>query len=63
MLYIGAETEGSAFHSESERTKAAGEPVWEMATVDPAVLAELLWTMHRTKGEAEVRYPEVAREV
>lgn len=61
MLYIGAAIEGSAFHTEMERAKAAGEPVWEMATVDPAVLAELLWTMHEKKGEAEVSYPERAR--
>ncbi len=62
MLYIGAAIEGSAFHTEMERAKAAGEPVWEMATVDPAVLAEMLWSMHRQKGEAEVIYPERPRE-
>jgi hypothetical protein len=44
-----------------ERAKAAGEPVWEMPTVDPAVLAEMLWELHGTRGEAEVRYPERAR--
>ena len=58
MLYIGVAIEGSAFHTEMERAKAAGEPVWEMATVDPALLADLLWSMQGTKGEAEVIYPE-----
>lgn len=33
-----------------EQAKAAGEPVWEMPTVDPEHLADLLWTMHSTKG-------------
>ena len=61
MLYIGAAIEGSVFHTEMERAKAAGEPVWEMATVDPAVLAEMLWSMHGQKGEAEVTYPERPR--
>jgi hypothetical protein len=30
MLYIGAAIENSAFHTQLEKTKAAGEPVWEM---------------------------------
>ena len=59
MLYIGVAIEQSAFHTEMEKAKAAGEPVWEMATVDPAHLANLLWTMHTTKGQAEATYPEV----
>lgn len=59
MLYIGVAIENSAFHTELERAKAAGEPVWEMPTVDPAQLADLLWTMHSAKGEPEVTYPEV----
>ena len=62
MLYIGAAIEGSAFHTELERAKATGEPVWEMAAVDPALLAEMLWAMHSTKGETEVTYPERPRE-
>ncbi len=57
MLYIGAAIEKSAFHTEMEKAKAAGEPVWEMPTVDPAHLADLLWTMHTTKGQAEAKYP------
>jgi short-subunit dehydrogenase len=58
MLYIGAAIEHSLFHTEMEKAKAAGVPVWEMPTADPAHLADLLWTMHSTKGQPEVIYPE-----
>ncbi len=58
MLYIGVAIEHSAFHMEMERAKAAGEPVWEMASVDPAHLADLLWNMHSTRDQAEAFYPE-----
>jgi short-subunit dehydrogenase len=58
MLYIGAAIEQSAFHTEMERAKAAGEPVWEMVTADPALLADLLWSMHQSKSQAEAFYPE-----
>jgi short-subunit dehydrogenase len=58
MLYVGAAITNSAFHTELERAKAAGEPVWEMATVDPGQLADMLWTMHRARGEREAIYPE-----
>jgi short-subunit dehydrogenase len=57
MLYIGAAIKNSAFHAEMEKAKAAGDPVWEMPTVDPEHLADLLWTMHGTKGQREVLYP------
>jgi short-subunit dehydrogenase len=57
MLYIGAAIRNSAFHTELEQAKAAGEPVWEMPTVDPEHLAGLLWTMHTTKERPEVSYP------
>jgi short-subunit dehydrogenase len=57
MLYIGVAIEGSAFHTEMERAKAAGEPVWEMPVVGSAYLAEMLWSMHAAKGSAEVTYP------
>jgi hypothetical protein len=40
-----------------EKAKAAGDPVWEMPTVDPEHLADLLWTMHGTKGQREAIYP------
>jgi short-subunit dehydrogenase len=57
MLYIGAAIRNSAFHAEMEKAKAAGDPVWEMPTVDPEHLADLLWTMHGTKGQPEAIYP------
>jgi hypothetical protein len=57
MLYIGAAIKNSAFHAEMEKAKAAGDPVWEMPTVDPEHLAGLLWTMHGAKGQREVIYP------
>ena len=59
MLYVGVAIENSAFHIEMEKAKAAGQAVWEMQTVDPAHLAELLWTMHSTKGQPEATYPEI----
>jgi short-subunit dehydrogenase len=57
MLYIGAAIRNSAFHAEMEKARFAGGPVWEMPTVDPAHLADLLWTMHAAKGQREVVYP------
>jgi short-subunit dehydrogenase len=57
MLYIGAAIKSSAFHTEMETAKAAGDPVWEMPVADPADLADLLWTMHSTRGRREVIYP------
>jgi short-subunit dehydrogenase len=57
MLYIGAAIRNSAFHGEMEKAEAAGDQVWEMPVVDPEHLAELLWTMHDTKGQPEVIYP------
>ena len=58
MLYIGAAIEKSAFHTEMERARAAGEPVWEMPIADPAQLADLLWEMHNTQKQAEAYFPE-----
>ena len=57
MLYIGAAIKNSAFHAELERAKAAGGPVWEMSTVDPEHLANVLWSTHGTTRQPEVRYP------
>ena len=57
MLYIGAAIRNSAFHTELEMARAAGDPVWEMPTVDPDHLAGLLWTMHGTRGQREATYP------
>ncbi|MFT3893449.1 MAG: SDR family NAD(P)-dependent oxidoreductase [Anaerolineales bacterium] len=59
MLYIGVAIEHSAFHTDMEKAKAAGEPVWEMPTIDPAHLADMLWTMHNKKEQSEATYPEV----
>jgi short-subunit dehydrogenase len=56
-LYVGSAIEHSAFHAEMEQRKAAGEPLWEMPTVDPEHLADLLWTMHRTRSQPEAIYP------
>jgi short-subunit dehydrogenase len=58
VLYIGAAIEHSAFHTEMEKAKAAGNPVWEMPIANPAHLANLLWNMHCTKGKLEATYPE-----
>ena len=57
MLYIGAAIKNSDFHAEMEKAKAAGDPVRDMPTVDPDHLADLLWTMHDTKGQQEAIYP------
>jgi short-subunit dehydrogenase len=57
-LYIGAAIERSAFHARREAAKAAGTPVPEMPTVDPAHLADLLWIMHSTRSQPEATYPE-----
>jgi len=57
MLYIGAAIENSAFHTQMEKAKAAGEPVWEMPVVASAHLADLLWNMHQTREQAEISYP------
>jgi short-subunit dehydrogenase len=57
MLYVGAAIKNSAFHAEMEKAKAAGDPVWEMPTVEPEHLADLLWTMHGTRGQREVVFP------
>jgi short-subunit dehydrogenase len=57
MLYIGAAIENSAFHAELERAKVAGDPVLDMPTVSPEHLANVLWSMHGTTRQPEVRYP------
>jgi short-subunit dehydrogenase len=57
MLYIGAAVEGSTFHIEMERARAAGEPGWQLPVASSALLAERLWTMHATNDDAEVTYP------
>jgi short-subunit dehydrogenase len=59
-LYIGAAIENTPFHAWFQAARAAGDPVPDICTVDPAVLAELLWTMHHTRDAAEATYPERA---
>jgi short-subunit dehydrogenase len=57
MLYIGAVIENSAFHAQAEKAKKAGTGRDWGPTVNPAHLADLLWSMHNAKGGAEARYP------
>jgi short-subunit dehydrogenase len=57
MLCIGAAIKNSAFHAEMEQGKAAGGWIWEMPSVGPDHLADLLWTVHSTKGQPETIYP------
>lgn len=57
-LYIGAVIEQSAFHAQREAARTAGAPIPELPTVDPAHLANLLWSMHQTPGPSEMTYPE-----
>ena len=35
-----------------------GGPVPDLPTVDPAHLADRLWTMHNTTGRPETTYPD-----
>jgi short-subunit dehydrogenase len=56
-LFIGAAIENTPFHARMEAAKAAGEPVPPMPTADPNLLADLLWDMHNTNGDAVGQYP------
>jgi short-subunit dehydrogenase len=56
-LYIGAAIENTPFHARVQAAKAAGAPAPELPTVDPARLADLLWTMHHTTRQREITYP------
>ncbi len=58
MLYIGAIIENSAFHTWTEEASAAGTGRDWGPTANPDHLAELLWNMHKAKGESEAKYPE-----
>ena len=58
MLYIGAIIENSAFHAWNEEARAAGTGRDWGPTANPDHLADLLWNMHKTKGESEAKYPE-----
>jgi short-subunit dehydrogenase len=57
MLYIGAIIENSAFHAWTTTPGVRGARDWG-PTVSPAHLADMLWTMHRSKDPAEASYPE-----
>ena len=58
MLYIGAIIENSAFHVWTEEASAAGTAGTGDPPSTPDRLADLLWSMHDTKGESEAKYPE-----
>src|ERR1700684_740913 len=49
-LYIAATIKHTPFYERREAERAAGTPVPDMPEVDPDDLADLLWTMPRTKG-------------
>jgi NADP-dependent 3-hydroxy acid dehydrogenase YdfG len=58
-LYIGATIEHSAWHARIEADKAAGRPTWARGpVVNPADLADQLWTMHNLGKQPEAIYPE-----
>jgi short-subunit dehydrogenase len=57
-LYIGATIEGSTWHAMVQAGATAGPLTQDRPTVDPAHLADLLWTMHDTKNSQEVLHPE-----
>jgi short-subunit dehydrogenase len=57
-LYVGAAIENTPFHAQMEEAKAAGGYVPNIPTVSSAHLADLLWTMHTTKGQSEATYPK-----
>jgi short-subunit dehydrogenase len=57
-LYIGAAIENTPFHDRMRTANSNGDPLPDVPTVAPAHLADLLWTMHNTKGQSEACYPE-----
>ena len=57
-LYIGAAIIGSAWHASYERARADGTAEYEVAVVEPATLADQLWTMHAKAGPAETTFPD-----
>lgn len=50
-LYIGAAIEKSAFHTEMEKAKAAGDLVWEMSTA-------VSWESETVVNEGELRHEQ-----
>jgi NAD(P)-dependent dehydrogenase (short-subunit alcohol dehydrogenase family) len=60
-LYIGAAIEHTPFHARMLAARAAGSPGPELPSVDPARLADVLWSMHASAEHAEVVYPSDGR--
>ncbi|MGW4394189.1 SDR family NAD(P)-dependent oxidoreductase [Amycolatopsis nivea] len=58
MLYIGARIAGTATDARYQAAVAAGQPVPELPAADPDDLAEVLWTMHRSREPRETVLPE-----
>jgi short-subunit dehydrogenase len=58
MLYIGAVIENSEFHTYTLESAATGSGRYWGPTVSPDHLADMLWSMHDTKGNSEAKYPE-----
>ncbi len=58
MLYIGARIRGTAFDAAFRDADVTGQPMPDMPTVDPAELAELLWSMHTDRKPREMVVPE-----
>jgi short-subunit dehydrogenase len=56
-LYIGAAIERSSFYASWQAARDAEAGVPDMPVVDPDLLADMLWTMHRARSEAEATYP------
>lgn len=59
MLYIGAIIESSAFHTYIEQSKIPNPMTgrdWG-PTANPGHLAQMLWNMHKAKGDTEAMYP------
>lgn len=56
-LYIGATIKGSAFHTQQEAARAAGQPIIDLPLVDPEHLADLLFDMQAQGQQHEVVYP------
>ncbi|HEY0815528.1 MAG TPA: SDR family NAD(P)-dependent oxidoreductase [Pseudonocardia sp.] len=57
-LYIGAAIENTPFHARQEAAIASGARGPHFPSVSPDQLAELLWSMHRTRSRGEASYPE-----
>jgi short-subunit dehydrogenase len=55
-LYVGAAIENTPFHAGLEAARAAGGPVPDLPSVDPARLAELVVHLQRT-DEPELLFP------